>query len=328
MVELVDTPDLGSGAARCVGSSPILGIFLSFLITFQPLFGDSMKPGIYAASTTPLFANFNCDVETLVAHCQDLLNRGCQGIVLFGTTGEGPSFTVEERKKILKEVIDRGLNPESLILGVLCNTIDDAISLIQYAHEAGCNKILLAPPFYYKSDQEEGVLTFYREVLKRAGNSQLQVLLYHIPQFTGISITTKIVKTLVEEFPKTVVGLKESEGNLSLTQEILSKFPGFLVFVGNENHIQEAVRKGGAGSICGMANICPELICSLYTSDKETRKINALLIEIRKYPIFPAIKSLVEAKKGPQWHTMRPPLSPLTEQERQTLYSNVQPYLN
>ena len=308
--------------------SPILGILLIFLFAFQPLFGNDMKHGIYAASLTPMNDDFSCNEEALATHCKDLLNRGCQGIVLFGTTGEGPSFTVEERKKILKAVINRGISPDSLIIGVLCSNIEDAVNLIRYAKEMGCNKVLLAPPFYYNGEQEEGVVAFYREVIKRAENPQLQILLYHIPQFTGVPITVNIIQVLKQEFPKVVIGLKESEGNLALTQEVLAKFPGFLVFVGNETHIFDAVRLGAAGSICGIVNLCPELVCSLYDSDKELRKIKALLVEIRKYPLFPAIKSIAESQKGTSWHTMRPPLAPLNDDERHALYSKIQNYLD
>jgi 4-hydroxy-tetrahydrodipicolinate synthase len=185
----------------------------------------------------------------------------------------------------------------------------------------------LAPPFYYKGEQEEGVITYYREVIKRAKNPQLQILLYHIPQFTNVPITVNLIKALKEEFPKTVIGIKESEGNLALTKEVLAKFPDFLVFVGNETQIPEAVRLGGAGSICGIANLYPELICSLYGSDKKMQKINALLTELRKYPFFPAIKSIAESQKGPVWHTMRPSFTPLSDDQRNALYSAIQQYL-
>jgi len=286
-----------------------------------------MKPGIYAASLIPMHDDFSCNEEALAAHCQDLLHRGCQGVVLFGTTGEGPSFTIEERKKTLKHLIQQGIPPSSIVLAVLCCAMDDAVSLIRFAHEIGCNNILLAPPFYYKGEEEEGVIAYYREVIKRAKNPQLQILLYHIPQFTNVPITVNIIKALKEEFPKTVIGLKESEGNLALTKEILAKFPGFLVFVGNETQIPEAVRLGGSGSICGIANLYPELICSLYDSDKEIRKINTLLIDLRKYPLFPAIKSIAESQKGSDWHIMRPPFTPLSDDQRNALYSAIQQYL-
>ena len=119
------------------------------------------------------------------------------------------------------------------------------------------------------------------------------------------------------------MGLKESEGNLPFTLSILARFPGFQVFVGNELQIVEAVRHGGMGSICGIANLYPELIRALYEQpeDSHVEKIKALFQALEKIPFIPAAKSVMERRRGSVWQTICPPLVPLSAMESQEFLS-------
>lgn len=273
--------------------------------------------GVYAASATPLRPDLSCDYEELANHYQNLIARGCSGVILFGTTGEGPSFSVEERKKALQAVIPLGVDPRRCIVGIASSAIEDAVEITRCALDCHYSAVMIVPPFYFKQVDDMGVIAFYREVIRRARKPDLRVLLYHIPQFSGVPITLPVIQHLRNEFPEVIVGLKESEGNLSLTREVLKRFPGFKVFVGNELHISEAVQAGAAGAISGLANIFPELICDLYQHGLDPQKpnrnaeIRRILEIIQNYPLFPAIKSLIEMKRGSRWHAMRPPLTAL-----------------
>ncbi len=286
---------------------------------------DSSFTGVYAASLTPMHDDFSCNCEELANHCNDLMHRGCRGIVLFGTTGEGPSFSVAEREDAVKDLIKLGVDPQKLIIGISCTAIDDAVKLASTAMDQNCSAVLIAPPFFYKNVDDAGVVAFYREIIKRVGRSDLKILLYHIPQYSGVPITLNIIKILRAEFPDNVIGIKESEGNLPFTKEILSTFPGFKVFAGNELQISQAVQSGAAGGISGIVNAYPELICSLYEYGKDQQKPNnneiaqAVVRSIISYPIFPAIKNIVERQKGVAWHVLRPPLTPLDETQSQAL---------
>lgn len=281
--------------------------------------------GVYAAALTPMHEDFSCNHKALFNHCSDLINRGCKGVVLFGTTGEGPSFSVEEREQSLKSLVKLGMDPQKLILGISCCAVDDVVRLIRTALEQNCSAVLIAPPFFYKNTEEAGIITFYREIIKKVDTSDLKIILYHIPQLSGVSITLNIIKTLRQEFPNHVIGIKESEGNLSFTKEILSTFPGFKVYAGKELHISEAVQLGAAGGINGIANAYPELICSLYAFGKDEQKpnnteaIQHIAHALKAYPTLPAIKNIVKRQKGDAWHVMRPPLTSLDEKQSQSL---------
>jgi 4-hydroxy-tetrahydrodipicolinate synthase len=286
---------------------------------------NQILTGVYAAALTPMRDDLSCNCEELVNHCNDLMKRGCRGIVLFGTTGEGTSFSVEERESVIKTVIQSGVDSRRLIIGISCSAIADTVKLASTAIFQRCSAVLVAPPFFYKHVDDAGVVAFYREVIRRVNSSDLKVILYHIPQYSGVPLNLNIIKTLREEFPTCVVGIKESEGNISLTKDILSTFPGFKVFVGNELHISEAVQLGAVGGISGVANAFPELISSLYEYGLDQHKpdLNEVAQRVIKtltlFPLFPAIKRTVVAQKGAAWHVLRPPLMPLDEKQSQAL---------
>lgn len=292
---------------------------------------ESLLSGVYAAALTPMHDDLSCNHEALASHSQDLINRGCSGVILFGTTGEGSSFTVKEREDAIKAVIASGVNPQKVLVAISCCAIDDVVQIASTAMDHNCLAVLIVPPFFYKKGIDDaGVIAFYRAVIQKVNRPELKVFLYHIPQYSGVPITLNIIRTLCEEFPNTVIGIKDSDGNLSFTKDVLSAFPGFKVFVGNELHISEAVQLGALGGMTGVANAYPELICSLYEYGKNRQKPNnnemaqSIAQAIRKHSIFPAIKRIVEQQKGASWHVMRPPLMPLTEQQSQALIADLE----
>ena len=286
----------------------------------------NLSDGVYAAVLTPMHSDFSCDHKKLASHCIELINQGCTGVALFGTTGEGPSFAVAERIEALQTLILEGLDPETIILGNGSSGISDTVALGREVLKHGCAALLVAPPSFYKNVSDIGVLAFYREIIRKIIDPKLRILLYHIPQLTGVPISLKVIKTLREEFPEIVIGIKESEGNLPFAKSILEAFPGFKVFVGKESHIIESVHLGGSGTICGIANLYPELICSLYSQGKETNSPNPAAIEnvfkaLKGIPFIPAAKSLMERRQGEMWHAVRPPLIPLRTSQSELFIS-------
>jgi len=138
-----------------------------------------------------------------------------------------------------------------------------------------------------------------------------------------------VISTLHREFPNTVIGIKESEGDLSFTKRILKTVPGFQVFVGNEKQIIEAVYLGAAGSICGIANLYPELICSLYEAGQSGNSPNPANLEaifqaLSGLPFIPAAKSVMEKRQNDAWHTIRPTLVPLDAARSRSFISALQ----
>ncbi|MBS0626104.1 MAG: dihydrodipicolinate synthase family protein [Verrucomicrobia bacterium] len=261
-----------------------------------------LERGIYAAVLTPLKKDLSCDVEKLVQHSLGLIEKGCQGVALFGTTGEGPSFSTRERIDVLLRAVALGLDPKKILFGNAASSIDDTVEAAKAVCSVGCAALLAAPPCFYKNVKEEGVVSFYREIIRRSGDGRLKVILYHIPQFSGVPMTIPIIEKLVSEFSETIVGLKESEGNLPLAKAAIERFKNLMIYVGSEKMIVDAVRAGGAGSICGLANLYPELICSLLQKEVNPPEIDQIFQGLKGLDFIPALKAEL------RWHDVRPPL--------------------
>jgi 4-hydroxy-tetrahydrodipicolinate synthase len=290
---------------------------------------QALSDGVYVAVLTPMRSDLSVDHKQLALHCFDLIERGCTGIALFGTTGEGPSFSLSERIEALDTLIAAGLDPRKVIVGNGSSGIADTVALGEAALKQGCAAMLVSPPSFYKNVTDEGVIAFYREIIQRIKNPNLRVILYHIPQFSGVPISLQIIETLLSEFPEIVIGIKESEGNLSLTRTILEKFSHFQLFVGNEKQIIESVHLGGAGTICGIANLYPELICSLYEQGRKANGPNPSSIEtvfraLQGVAFIPAAKALMQKRQGAVWQFIRPPFIPLDAVQSQLFVSLLQ----
>ncbi len=282
-----------------------------------------MEKGIYCATLTPMHEDLTCDVEELAKHSLDVIQRGCKGIVLFGTTGEGASFSVKERLETLQAVIGRGVSPAKIILANGSANIADTIELVQGALNLGVSTVLIAPPCVYKNPQEEGVIQFYRTLILKLNNPKLKILLYHIPQLTGVPITFNIIEQLITEFPEVIIGLKESESNLTYLKSLTTSFPTLQVFVGSETQLIEGLSHGAQGAICGLANCFPELIASLMKAKENPNELLDIAAARKGLHFVPAFKALVEHERGTIWHTLRPPLMPLTNLERSMYLSQI-----
>lgn len=288
--------------------------------------------GVYAAVLMPFHQNLSCNEQILLQHCLDLIKRGCNGVVLFGTTGEGPSLSLEEKLFILDRIVADGrLDPKKVLLANGSSGILDTVSLAKEGLKKGCAAMLIAPPSFYKNVSDEGVLAFYKDIIQKVSDPNFRVILYHIPQFSGVGISLNTIQALRQEFPETVIGIKESAGDLALTKAILKAFPGFQVFVGYETQIIESVSLGGSGAICGLANLYPEQISSLFSQGKKAYCSNPKEIELffqtlKDLHFISAFKAVMEHRQGAAWHALRPPLVSLSGPEEQQFISSLQKY--
>lgn len=284
--------------------------------------------GVYAAALTPIGDDYSCDWKELIAHCKELIARGCQGVVICGTTGEAPSFSVQEKIGIFEKIAASEIDSSKVIATNGGANIPDTVLFARALIEHRFPALLIAPPTFFKHVPEEGVIAYYRHVIEQIGDARLKILLYHIPQCTGVPITLKIAQILQSEFPEVVVGLKESEGNSALTKAVIDAIAGFKVFVGKETEIIEAVQYGAAGAICGLANLYPELICSLFVQGKKGHcnnpdELATFFHALDRLPFISAFKAVMEKRKGKSWHRLRPPLLPLSETEKREFFSRL-----
>ncbi len=276
--------------------------------------------GVYAPILTPVHEDYTPDVERWIDHAQWLLENGCHGLAPFGTTSEATSFSIEERTSMLERMVGAGIPARQLIVGVGCNAFPDTVRLAAHAANLGCGGVLMLPPFYYKAVGDEGLFRNVAEVIERVANDRLRVYLYHIPPIAQVGYSLPLIERLVNLFPQTVVGIKDSSGDPSNLQAILDKFFAFGTFAGSEKFLLQTLRSGGAGTITAMANLIPGPIRALYDNwqspeaDRLQSELNGLREALKNYPTIPALKALVAHwRHDLGWRNVRPPLVELPQ---------------
>ena len=278
-----------------------------------------MMRGVLSPVVTPFDDNLAPDFARWLTHCQWLLAQDC-GLAVFGTNSEANSLSVAERIDLLEKGMEAGLDPSRMMPGTGSCALPEAVELTSLAVKHGCSGVLMLPPFYYKGLSEDGLYAFYSEVIQRVGDERLALYLYHIPQFAGVPIPHDLIERLVKDYPKTVLGIKDSSGDWSNTKAMLDRFPGFGVFCGSESFLLENMRNGGAGCISATANINAPAIVDLFDNwqgeDAEERqaKVTRFRKAIEGFAMISALKSTVAIETGDAaWNTVRPPLMPLDE---------------
>jgi 4-hydroxy-tetrahydrodipicolinate synthase len=279
--------------------------------------------GVWCATLTPLGADGRPDHARLVTHVRRLFAAGVDGIAPFGTTGEGQSFSVAERRDGLEALLAAGIDPARIVPGTGCAALPDTIELTRHAVAAGCAGALVLPPFFFKDVSVAGVYESFARVIDAVADTRLRLFLYHIPQVSGVAIPDKAIARLVDAYPGLIAGVKDSQCDLEHSLRLLASFPKLSIFVGFEPHLPAALAAGGAGTICGIANLYPRLIRRLYDHANDARhrddlnRVERFIGALDSYPLFPAFKALqAELSGDPAWNTLRPPLVPLDAGQR------------
>lgn len=266
------------------------------------------------------------DAARLAAHAQHLFAAGVDGIAPFGTTGEGQSFSVAERRAGLDALLAAGIAPKRILAATGCAALPDAIELTRHAISDGCAGALVLPPFFFKDVSDEGVYAAYSALIEGVGDDRLRLYLYHIPQVSGVSISAAMLSRLVAAYPTVVAGVKDSSGNFDNSRALVTAFPQLSIFVGHEPHLPALRKLGGAGTVCGVANLYPRLLRRLYDRSldpdpgQDLALIDAFVGAIMRFPIFAALKSLqADLTADTSWLALRPPLLPLSSAETAAL---------
>jgi 4-hydroxy-tetrahydrodipicolinate synthase len=217
--------------------------------------------GVLVALASPMTRDGEVDragVGRLVEH---VVRGGVDGVLALGSTGETASLDEPARRTVLETVIAATAGRVPVMCGVAQSQLSAAIAEIAAAAGAGADAVLVAPPFYYPTDQA-GVLAFYRAIGER---SRLPVFVYNIPQFTKVAVDPATVATLARE--GAIKGIKDSsrdfeyfEGVCIATREL----PAFRIFTGSDTMLVASLAAGGAGTICGAANVAPAWVASIY----------------------------------------------------------------
>jgi 4-hydroxy-tetrahydrodipicolinate synthase len=288
--------------------------------------------GVWSPVLTPVDAAYAVDTKRFLQQAQWVLDQGCHGLALFGTTSEANSFSVEERMQLLDAVIEAGIEPDRLMVGTGCCAITDSYRLTQHAMSHGVRRVLMLPPFYYKEMSDEGLARAFGTVIEWVNDPDLRVFLYHFPRLSGVPITLGLLDLLVERYGATAAGVKDSSGNWSNTAAMLERYPELAIFPGSEVFLLQGLEAGGAGCITATSNVNASGSRAVFDAwqadDGSAEALQERATAIRRaletaQPV-PGQKWLIASgRRDEAWRTVRPPMVELSDGEGAALLTAV-----
>lgn len=280
--------------------------------------------GVYAAAVTPLDHESKLDLESVPVLMRFLATRGCHGLVLFGTTGEGPSFSPSEREVLMRSVraYRNQFRNFRLIAGTGTPSLSESIDLTKLAFDLGYDAALVVPPYYFRKATDDGLFAWFSELIRKAVPSDKYILGYHFPNVAGVGFSMELLARLKDTFPVQFAGIKDSSHDADLARALGEKFgEDLVVLTGTDTYLKMAMENKAAGCITAPANlISPELRAvwdglraGTDVSEAQAR-VDHLRHILEKYPPFPpSIKAVLQRLHGmPRW-SVKPPLLDISE---------------
>ena len=277
--------------------------------------------GVIAAAATPLNTDFSIDTDRLIEHCRALLDEGCDGINLLGTTGEATSFSVEQRLAAMQAVARSGLPMSQFMAGTGAASLTDAVRLTREARDLDFSGALVLPPFYYKPVDNAGLLAYFDQLINRVG-TDLRLYLYNFPQLSGVLYPLEFVQALKEKYPRQLLGLKDSSGDNAYAIAMAAGVEDFDVFPSAEGTLNDADRYGWAGCISATVNVTVRAAAagwrarSTVEGERAVAAAAAQRAILTKAPVIAAVKQALAVKyQRTEWARVVPPLHPLTPEQ-------------
>lgn len=288
--------------------------------------------GVMAAGLTAFNDDLSVDTETTIAHTKWLLDSGCDGVLLFGTTGEANSLSVDERLTFLDKVGASDLPKDKLMIGTGCCALPDTVALTKKSLEIGVESVLMLPPFYYKNPSDEGLFTHFSRVFDAVSSNAMNVYLYHFPQMSAVPFSHDLIARLLKDFPKNICGVKDSSGDFENMKAMAEKFPGFDVFAGTERYLLDVLKAGGVGTITATGNVtvagCAKVYAAWKAGSGDAEALQDQLtrerLALQNYPAAAALKELLAKNSGKaSWRNVRAPFMPLTAEKAASLVADL-----
>jgi 4-hydroxy-tetrahydrodipicolinate synthase len=275
--------------------------------------------GVIAAVATPVTEGGSPDFARATKLARFLLDNGCDGLNVLGTTGEATSFTREERMAVMNAYKADGLPLERLMVGTGAAAVGDAIAITRHAADLGFAGALVLPPFYYKGVPDDGLAAYVGALVQATNAKPVPIYLYHFPAMSGLPWHVALIKRLRNTFPGRIVGLKDSSGDMPFARSAAAIAPDFAVFPSTEACLIEARGGAFAGCISATANCNPDLCGRAWRSGDAAALDQA--VAIRKLfdgkPLVSGVKALLAHIHGdPALSRVKPPLAAFSAADR------------
>ena len=276
--------------------------------------------GIFAASVSILDENLSLDLNKTMKHVENLIDEGCHGVVIFGSTGQAQLISVSEKINLLNK-ISKNKYKDKYLIGTGLNSLGETINLMNISNSLGLKKFLIMPPAYYNYGDNE-VIKFYSKVVDK--NSESKIILYNFEKLCGYKFSISCVEHLAKKFPKQIVGVKDSSYNLF---EDL-KIDNFSVFPGSELKLLKGLEIGCSGIISATCNVTAALARKVYDDffAKKNQTQNEQLCKVRKtFDKFNLISGLHSflAQRDKKYENILPPLDLLNLNDKKRLIEDL-----
>ena len=236
----------------------------------------SKVKGIYAASVSNLDNNFSLDVEKTIYHAENLINQGCHGVAIFGSTGQAQLISVSEKIKMLNS-LSSSKYKDKYIIGTGLNSLAESINLMKISVSLGLKNFLIMPPAYYKYWDDKAI-QYYSQIIDKI--PEAKIILYNFEKLSSFLFSPELVIKLAKDFPNSILALKDSSYNLFQTLKI----PNFLIFPGSETKLLKGLELGCDGIISAICNVTAPLARKVYDDfqNKKKQTFNERLCAILK----------------------------------------------
>ena len=272
--------------------------------------------GIYAASMSIFNSDLSLNIEKTVSHAEKIIDQGCHGVAIFGSTGQAQLISIGEKISLLNQ-LSKSKYKDKYLIGTGLNSLNETINLMSVASSLDFNDFLIMPPAYYKYGDKE-VIEFYSRVVESMPNSR--IILYNFEKLCGYKFSIECVEELVKKFPNQIVGVKDSSYNL---YENL-KLDNFSVLPGAESKLLKGLELGCAGIITATCNVTANLSRKVYDDfiEKKEQTKNDILCNVRntfeKFNLISGLHSFM-SDEDKSYKNVLPPVSLLSEKDKQQL---------
>jgi 4-hydroxy-tetrahydrodipicolinate synthase len=256
---------------------------------------DSKLRGVIAAIATPVDEAGEPDTARATTLARFLLDNGCDGLNVLGTTGEATSFSLEQRKRVMSAYKNAGIPTDRLMVGTGAAATADAVALTRHAAELGFAGALVLPPFYYKGVPDDGLAAYVDAIVQATATTPIAIYLYHYPALSGLPWHVALIRRLLGAHGGRIVGLKDSSGDMAYAREAAAISKDFAVFPSTEAVLLEARAGAFAGCISATANLNADL-CARAFHGGDAAALDAA-VSIRKLfdgkALVPGVKALL-----------------------------------
>jgi len=277
----------------------------------------SIEKGIYAASMTVINKDLSVNIDSTIKHSERLIQQGCHGVVIGGSTGMSQLISSNEKRKLIEKMSVSKFK-DNFVFGTGANSMNENVQLMKHCIENKINKFLIMPSAYYKYN-DDGAYSFYANIIERVPESE--IILYNFSKLSGYSFSIKIIEKLVKDFQKQIVGLKDSD--YQIYDKL--KIPNFMIFPGSETKLLKGLELGNSGIISAICNVTASLARKVYDDfhGKKKQTFNERLCGIRKVfdknNLISGLHSFMSIEDA-KYKIVLPPLSLLSkEQEKQII---------